>query len=471
MDDTSSKTINWSASQRKFNVVSNNDDKGSTSRDSPPEVRLRDSIQKIEMQRISSGLQLSVSTQDSHNRPNSNIASKKLKNPFDRRKHIKTAADLKRDSGPSFINRKLTEKMRRNFLGNSHPDYGDTIQHFFAEPSPYDANAKADLLLGKTARIASDAIGEDDQAAYFNHAVRLYLGNDDAPYGAVVKRKIRELEQLPAEEKKAFRNGLLKNLIWKMTPNQRQILRQQYPGIYGAATLADDINWLYFDTVLRLYTKNNEASQKKLLKNVTAAPEETRLEKREEIMAIAHSYLTADQRTELKRICKARYDQVVNSRSTALQVAIHENKWERVIEYVIGVLRYAPANQRLKLLEARADTAMGANQGQSAFSQILVNAPIFYVKVFMEHILYTNQLTLLEKFLILRAERRSDHMPAFQLLAGLGYTDRVRLFMETIEFWERPTEFDRKATETFTFFNPIKKHKFSKGGHIRQRYG
>lgn len=464
MDDTSPKTINWSASQRKFNVVSNSDDKETSSRNSPPDVRLRDNTQKTETAGISSRPQLSVSTKEFHNKPNSNIAGKKLKNPFDRIKHIKTAADLKRDSGPSFVNRKLTEKVRGNFLGNSHPDYSETIKYFFAEPSPYDANVKADFLLGKTARIASSAMGEDDQAAYFNHAIRLYLSDENAPYRAIVKRKFRELEQLPADEKIAFRNAFLKNLIWKMTPNQRQILRQKFPGIYGDATLADDINWLYFDTVIRLYTKNNETSQKSLLKDVIAAHAETRLENRQRIMDIAHSYLTADQRTELKRICKARYEQVVNSRSTALQVAIRENKWERVIEYMIGVLKYAPANQRLKLLEARADTAMGANQGESAFSYILIHAPLFYVQAFMQHILYTNRLTLLEKFLILRAGRRSDHMPAFQVLAGLGYTDRVRLFMEIIEFWERPTEFDRKSTETFTFFNPIKKHKFSKGG-------
>jgi hypothetical protein len=464
MDDSSPKTVNWSASQRKFNVVSNNDEKEGSSRNSPPEVQLRDSTQKTETGRISSGLHSSVSTQEFRNKPNSNIYGRKLKNPFDRTKHIKTAADLKRDSGPSFVNRKLTEKVRGDFLGNSHPDYGEKIKQFFAEPSPYDTNTKADLLLGKTERIASAAMGAEDQAAYFNHAIRLYLRDDNAPYSAIVKRKIHELEQLPADEKIAFRNDLLKHLTWKMTPNQRQILRRHHRGIYGAATLGDDINCLYFDTVVRLYTKGDESFQKRLLKDVIAAPEETRLEKRQKIMDIAHSHLTADQRTELKRICKARYDQVINSRSTALQVAIRENKWERVIEYTIGVLRYAPANQRLKLLEARADTDMGANQGESAFSNILVNAPLFYVQAFMQHILYTTQLTLLEKFLILRAERRSDHMPAFQLLAGLGYTERVRLFMETIEFWERPTEFDRKSTETFTFFNPIKKHKFSKGG-------
>lgn len=471
MDDTFSARLCWSDSQLNFKVKSDKSDKsndGSTA--SAPKISQRKSSPAT----IAKAMPVDADANSLSHKTNEKLGPQTdgiaQKNNSSNQKQKKITNDYGMHSKPRFLYPDLAKSIREHFLGNSDENFSKEIKVYFSANFSYNDDDLTKILLGKVPAITSANVSEKRQVDYFDDAVRIYMENSNAPYGTILKQKILDLKQLPENKKLDFRNAILKDLIWKMTPDQREFLRNNYSGIYGDATLADDINWLYFDTVVKMYAQTKNSSVSGLLKDVIAAPEKTRLAQREKALDIAHSYLTKDQRAELKKICKARHDEVVNSRNTALQVAIRENKWEKVFEYVEGVLKYAPPDQRIKLLEARADTDKGESQGESAFSRILINAPLDYVEKFMNSILYTPQLTLLQKFEFLRAYRCDDGMPAFLLLAGLGYTDRVIRYIETLENWERENDFDTKDKEQFISFDPIKKDLAMEGGRFNAKW-
>ena len=470
MDDISSKTLHWSDSQLKFNIENEKSEKsndGSSAR--LPKISQRSSSPTAIGKAMPADADANPLSHQAIEKSGTKTGDIVQKNRSASKNPKKIKNDCGTHSNPRFLYSDQEKNIRDYFLGSSYKNYAEEIKDYFTINPSYDDEKLTKILLGKTSAITSSNVSEKIQADYFDHAVRLYMENSNAPHCTAFKNEIHELQQLPENEKLASRNKILRNLIWKMTPDQREILRKNYDGIYGDATLADDINWLYFDTVVKMYAQCKDSNVKGLLKDLIAAPEKMRLAEREKALDIAHSYLTNDQRAELKKICKARHDKVVNSRNTALQVAIRDNKWGRVFEYVEGVLKYAPASQRMKLLEARADTDKGESQGESAFSRILINAPLDYVQKFMESICYS-QLPLGEKFEILYALRYDDYMPAFQLLAGLGYTDRVVRYIETLEKWERENDFDTKDNEQFVFYNRIKKKRRIQGGRFAAKW-
>jgi hypothetical protein len=223
-------------------------------------------------------------------------------------------------------------------------------------------------------------------------------------------------------------------MMWTLTPNQRDTLRQAFPLLYGDHTVADDINWLYFDTVVRLYSKS-DLSQQKWMRSLTAASRETRIEARDKFMGIIHSRLSPAQRTELKNICKKRHDELLSSREPLLHTAIRTNNENAARAYVTNVLEFAPPEQRERLLLARSDTADGKETGEPAFFRLLHSGSQSMIMGSMAIILRSTQLTLEQKWNILDARRQKDNVSAFTMLMGMGDWPRIYTFVNMLTSW------------------------------------
>ena len=327
--------------------------------------------------------------------------------------------------------------VRKQVLTGNPDDTSCLIRSIFWHPDfdQYTMESKIETLMGNTRHIYASTTPTTAQADYFDAVERLYRMNKAGPHGAQIDRRLGELAKTASgEEQTKLRNKVLRDMVWTLTPNQRDSLRLEFPLLYGDHTVADDINWLFFDTVMRLYSKD-EREQAEMLEPVLAASRETRLDARDKLMGSIHSRLSAAQRNELKTICRKRHDALLSSREPLLHTAIRTNNIKAVRAYVTNILCYAPPAEMTRLLLARQDTAQGKETGDAAFFSLLQSASPKFIRHFMATILNFPELTIDQKFQILDARRLHDNVSAFTMLMGSGNWPRVEEFVNVLSSW------------------------------------
>lgn len=356
-------------------------------------------------------------------------------------------------AGDRLDNEDFVRVVRKQILTGNPEDNNWMVRSIFRhrDYAQYSMDSKCEALMGNPVHIYSSTVPSQEQCDYYEAVERIYETNTPGPHGQEIDRLRGIVKELVVGEKRTtLRNKLLRDMVWTLTPNQRDTLRQSFPLLYGDHTVADDINWLYFDTVIRLYSKNN-LSQQKWLQPVMAASEKTRVEARDKLMGIIHSRLSPAQRAELKMICKKRHDALLSSREPLLHTAIRTNNINAVRAYVTKVLAYAPPEERERLLLARCDTADGKETGDAAFFRLLHSGSEALIRSFTATILATTQLTLEQKWSILDARRPQDNVSAFTMLMGMGDWPRIRTFVNILTGWNFDDFHDLKSPQ-----DPIK---------------
>jgi hypothetical protein len=339
--------------------------------------------------------------------------------------------------GDRLDNEEFIGVVRKQILTGNRRDNGWMIKSIFGHQdyAQYSMDSKCETLMGNTSHIYSGTVPVQEQRDYYEAVEQMYETSTPGPHRQEIDLLRGQLEKLVAgEEQTTLRNRLLRDMMWTLTPNQRDTLRQAFPLLYGDHTVADDINWLYFDTVIRLYSKS-DLSQQKWMQSITAASKETRIEARDEFMGIIHSRLSPAQRNELKAICKKRHDDLLSSREPLLHTAIRTKNENAARAYVTNVLEFAPPEQRERLLLARSDTADGKETGDAAFFRLLHSGSESMIMGFVSVILRSTQLTLEQKWNILDARRPQDNVSAFTMLMGMGDWPRIRAFVHTLTGW------------------------------------
>jgi hypothetical protein len=146
--------------------------------------------------------------------------------------------------------------VRKQILTGNPLDNGWMIKSLFGHQdyARYSMDSKCETLMGNTDHIYSGTVPAQEQCDYYEAVEQMYETGTPGPHCQGIDRRRGQVKKLVAgEERAALRNKLLRDMIWTLTPNQRDTLRQAFPLLYGDHTVADDINWLYFDTVIRLY--------------------------------------------------------------------------------------------------------------------------------------------------------------------------------------------------------------------------
>lgn len=305
------------------------------------------------------------------------------------------------------------------------------IKHLYTADCYKDVPDKEQIIFGKTTPILYLETSGKANGDYFWRLFDLYKLNETKE---VVERMERIVKTVVSHEHEGhkFVAGvqLVELMTWRLTPKQRNLLRRDFPLLYWNTTINDDINWLFFDTIISSVAETH-IEQKKIMQTIIDAPVDKRLQVRDKIMDKAHSKMSVEQRNELKRICKARYDEVINSRLTTLHVLIRQQNQEAMMEYVNNVLHHAPPAQRVRLLQARGDTVKGTATGDAAFFRLAHSGNVEMMGAFMKRILMTSCLGIEEKWLVLTSFQ-PDRTSALRAMMLAGDWPRVERFLAEI---------------------------------------
>lgn len=344
------------------------------------------------------------------------------------------------------------------------------IKQIYTTDSTTSLSKKRRAVLGNTEWINAEKTSNEENIKYFDKVWELYQSTEeDAEVIARMQKRIKEIQALerPAHQLAAI-TSMVNLMLFRLTPNQRHQLRQDFTGLYFSATVTDDINWLFFDTIVRA-TKIDDAEQKKLMLELYKIPRDThirrrdrnkdeftnarykarekrireyreigdnRLNARDKIRDKLHGKMSTEQRAELKKTCKARYDELTNSKLPVLHVLIREKNQEAMIAYMNRVLVYAPPAERARLLMARCDTSKGEETGDAAFFTLAHSGNVNMMEAYLKKILYTKRLTVSQKSEVLKAFRPEDGISAFHLMMCAGDWPRVERFVRRIYRWK-----------------------------------
>jgi hypothetical protein len=349
--------------------------------------------------------------------------------------------------GDRLDNPEFIRVVRKQVLTGSLADTYWMVKSIFRHQDydQYSMDSKIETFMGNTQHIYSSTVPKKVQRDYYEAVEGLYEMNTQGPHCQKIDRMRCDIAKHSfGEERTKLEHKVLRDMIWTLTPNQRATLRQTFPLLYGDHTVADDINWLYFDTVIRLYSKSDVSQEKWLKPVMAAASEEARIKARDKLMGAVHSRLSPAQRIELKSICKKRHHELLSSREPLLHTAIRTNNVKAVRAYVTNILDFAPPEARERLLLARGDTAEGKETGEAAFFRLLHSGSEAMIEGFVVTILASTQLTLEQKWSILDARRPNDNVSAFNMLMGLGDWPRVRTFVSILTRWNMEDFHDLK---------------------------
>lgn len=313
----------------------------------------------------------------------------------------------------------------------------------------FDDDSKHQALMGYVFPICSRDTSEQEQRRYSLEVSRLYALNK----GQAGADRLNELERSLSEfkitdERERFRFKEIDNLVWQLTPNQRHGLREQFKGLYGNSVLRDDTNWMFFDTIIRLYTKD-EKKQRGLMEKIFSASEETRLQERDELRDIIHDYLTPTQREYLKSVCKQRHDAIQYTRLPLFQMIIRENNDETIEDYISTVMRFTKPSLWVHFLTCRNLRMDPATefQGESAFFSMVHWSSIETMSSFLQLILFNKYLTIKQKNRILTSHRIEDDITPFHMIMAAGDYKRARAVLREIinYFKHTPDWLDSKS--------------------------
>ena len=297
-----------------------------------------------------------------------------------------------------------------------------------------DDKSKHKALMGYVHPICSKVISEQEQRQYSLEVARLFILNKGQAGADRLEEKGKNLSEFHSkEEKERYRFEVLDNLIWQLTPNQRHGLREKFKGLYGNTVLRDDTNWMFFDTIIRLYTKD-ENKQRSLMEKIFSASEETRLKERDELLDIIHSHLTPTQREYLKRVCKERHDGFLHTRLPLFQMIIRENNVEAIDDYLDTVMKFTKPKKWARFLTCKNYRLDPANKfkGESAFFNIVQWCSIDTMSRFLQFILFDEDLTIKQKNQILTWHRIDDGITPFHMIMAAGDYKRARTVLREV---------------------------------------
>lgn len=300
--------------------------------------------------------------------------------------------------------------------------------------SHIDDRSKFKALMGYVIPFYSNNTCDRDQQRYYDEVSRLYTYNYGARGAAQLKEVQNQLNQFATpKEKEDYLFKVLDNLLWKLTPNQRHGLREKFECLYGNSTLADDTNWMFFDTIIRSHEPDND-KQRELIKEIMSASKETRLEKRYHLQNIIHGHLTPDERENLKRVCKKRHDNFSYSRMPLFHLIIREKNIDAMVDYLHTLTSYLPRKYYYRFLTVRCIDKESDYKlrGDTAFFTMVQWGSIEMLRLFLRSILETDCLSFREKSKLLIACRLTDRTTAFHMILAGGDYDRAKAFVYTI---------------------------------------
>lgn len=293
-----------------------------------------------------------------------------------------------------------------------------------------DHRSKVEALMGYVEPICSKYTSAQEQQAYYDEVCRLFKLNFGELANEKLSKNSEDRNKLPTqEEKDDHRNSELKNLMWKLTPNQRHGLRQQFKLLYGNSTLADDTNWMFFDTIIRSNEMNHD-KQLILMEKIFSASKEERLNVRYSLQLEEHRLLTKEESENLKRVCKKRHDNFLYSRLPLLQVIIMEKNEVAFENYISTLYEQAEPKYHDRLLSSKCLT-MGDKpepNGESAFFTAGQWGTLRTVKHFLLHILRSETLSFEEKYYLGSAFRK-DGVGAMHMIMAGGDIYRTMAFV------------------------------------------
>nr|WP_314623186.1 hypothetical protein [uncultured Noviherbaspirillum sp.] len=354
-----------------------------------------------------------------------------------------------------------------------------------------DDASKIKGLFGDITPISSKTTSDEEQDAYYAEVVRLYLLNTEKKGEVQIAKTNFETNRKKSEEEKdECRFDALKEFLWELTPNQRHGLREKFHSLYGNSVLRDDTDWMFFDTIIRSYTLNDE-EQRKLMNDISSATKnrlpiidklcnklaglstrkisslaELRLHKRDELCSKIQGLFTQKQRDEIKRVCKERHNSFLYSRLPLLQVIILEKNQQALEDYENTVLRFIHANHFFELFNCRSrtlDKNPGFN-GDGAFFTMAQLGSIDMMLHFLTFILTNVTLCGSEKVHILQSYRHSDNATAFHMIMAAGDYDRAKAVLMHFNYlgqqlenvWGTPkVKFNDTEVSTFVYSESI----------------
>lgn len=316
---------------------------------------------------------------------------------------------------------------------------------------------REEIILGKIKPIASHVMTSDENSKYLAKVFELYKANADDTAVERMYKQFANVEKFVREDQ-IFEAGhaMAEFMFSKLTPNQRNQLRQEFPLLYWKTTIADDINWLFFDTIICTSTKDDN-KQKEIMLEICNVPKKKlydkrdwvedepeklhkldekirtkRQEKSDKITGKIYRNMSMAEKDNLRKICKARYDAVIASRLPTLHLLIKQQDEDAMRLYIANVLAYAPPEQRVRLLLARPDTAKGKETGDASFFTLAYSGNEKMLATYMVIILGTKALTPAQKYEVLRAVRLDDGISAFHMMMCKGDWPRVACFTNQI---------------------------------------
>ena len=320
-----------------------------------------------------------------------------------------------------------------------------------------DMPNKEEIIFGKIKPIASYVMTSDENSEYLAKVFELYKVDADDTAVERMYKQFAIVEKFIRKDQIFEAGHLMAEFMFsKLTPNQRNQLRQEFPLLYWKTTLADDINWLFFDTIICSSTKDDN-EQKEIMLKICDVPkrkwyfkrdriedEPEKLHKLDEkirtqrqktsdkITGKIYRNMSVAEKDKLRKICKARHDAVTTSRLPTFHLLIQQQDEKAMRLYIWNVLKYVPPEHRVRLLLARPDTAKGKETGDASFFTLAYSGNEEMLATYVAEILKTDGLTPAQKYEVLRAVRLDDGISAFHMMMCKGDWPRVASFTNQI---------------------------------------
>jgi hypothetical protein len=193
--------------------------------------------------------------------------------------------------------------------------------------------------------------------------------------------------------------------------------------------IKDHVNEVYFNTAANLYKKYSDKDLAGKLER--AAQKYAKSKKyyrvRQHLLNVIYKKLTLEDRKTLKETSFEAYDAAVKNDLSALHAAIRSGNATAVNAYIRAVLKYAPQDQIVSLLE------MKDKYGRSALHTAMLSGSPEVIRTYMKAIINSSlpRQTKLDIFFA----NRDDGAGAFYLAMGAGDKERAEAFIKVVLGW------------------------------------
>jgi hypothetical protein len=191
----------------------------------------------------------------------------------------------------------------------------------------------------------------------------------------------------------------------------------------------DHVNEVYFNTAANLYKQYSDKDLSGKLER--AAQKYAKSKKyyrvRQHLLNVIYKKLTLEDRKTLKETSFEAYDAAVKNDLSTLHAAIRSGNATAVDAYIRAVLKYAPRDQMVRLLE------MKDKYGRSALHTAMLSGSPEVIETYMKAIIKSS-LPHKTKLDIFFADR-ADGAGAFYLAMGAGDKERAEAFIKVVLGW------------------------------------